>query len=392
MNGLIERLDIAAEGWWSWMAPAAWQSTAVGLALLALVWFGRRWPAPLRYAILVVALAKFVVPPMVAAPTGVFTHAGRFLAARDARPEPPSAGRPLPAFPAVAFDPAVEYPGIVSPYELPEVEQLSTAPEAAASLRPPATEPVASRRTTEVEHERDRTESGVTGSARADAPLTSADARQSNHPAAAGPSMAVVGLPTWKALLMLVHALGTLALLAWMLRQWCALRRLTRTARDVTAGLLHERLSELCRRLDMTRPVRLQVSRAVSSPLAFGVLRPTVVLPEWIDERLPGEDADVILAHELAHLRRGDAWMNWLQALLCAAWWFHPVAWLVGGALRRVREDCCDDVLLVSGVTTQSAYCDTLLRAAERACCRRTPGMALGMAEGLHPLGDRLKR
>ncbi|HEX4072695.1 MAG TPA: hypothetical protein VHX68_16050, partial [Planctomycetaceae bacterium] len=74
------------------------------------------------------------------------------------------------------------------------------------------------------------------------------------------------------------------------------------------------------------------------------------------------------------------------------AWWFHPVIWLVNRSLRRVREDCCDDAILLSGVATGSEYCDILLRVARDATAQHADLLACHMAGRLHPLGDRLRR
>jgi protocatechuate 3,4-dioxygenase beta subunit len=102
-------------------------------------------------------------------------------------------------------------------------------------------------------------------------------------------------------------------------------------------------------------------------------------------------DLKTILGHELAHLRQGDAWINWLQLLLMAAWWFHPVFWVLHRNLRRVREDCCDDSLIAGGLASADEYCSTLLRVARQSSSRRIH-VACSMADGLHPLSKRLRR
>src|SRR6202030_235572 len=109
---------------------------------------------------------------------------------------------------------------------------------------------------------------------------------------------------------------------------------------------------------------RLVISREINAPIAFGVLRPKVLLPATVVERLSAAQLRTIMAHELAHVCRGDLWINWLQLGLRAVWWFNPQLWILNRAIRKAREDCCDDLLLVRGVTSHDAYCDTLLRAA----------------------------
>ena len=64
MNGLIDSLNRAAEAWWLYVAHLTWQGALVGAAVLGLVWLGRRWPSPLRYWLLVLAMVKFVMPSL----------------------------------------------------------------------------------------------------------------------------------------------------------------------------------------------------------------------------------------------------------------------------------------------------------------------------------------
>jgi HEAT repeat protein len=116
------------------------------------------------------------------------------------------------------------------------------------------------------------------------------------------------------------------------------------------------------------------------------------LLPRRVEARLDGREIEAIVAHELAHIRRGDLWVNWAQLLLRAVWWFHPVVWLVNRALRRVREDCCDDMLLACGIVSSEEYCDALVRAARELSAHRPVASALGCAETLHALGRRVVR
>ena len=196
---------------------------------------------------------------------------------------------------------------------------------------------------------------------------------------------------SWKSVLLSVQAIGTLVLLGWIAVQFSAVRRIVSRARPIGSGPIAESLCRVSKRLVLPRSARVLISPVVASPLATGAWRPTVVLPKSADELPPGE-LDAVLVHELTHLRRGDAWLAWVQVLLCAFWWFHPVIWLVNRSLRRVREDCCDDAILLSGVATGSEYCDILLRVARDATSRHVDLLACHMAGRLHPLGDRMRR
>src|SRR5262249_5247230 len=144
--------------------------------------------------------------------------------------------------------------------------------------------------------------------------------------------------------------------------------------------------------LNLKRIPPLVVSDEVEAPMAFGFQKPAILLPGSVVERLSPGELKAVLAHELAHCQRGDLWLNWLQLMLLAVWWFHPVLWLVHRNLRVVREDCCDDLLLAREIISNDAYCDVLLRAAASLRPPLALSASLGFGELTHPLGRRLAR
>lgn len=75
MNELVTLLNSTAQTWWPYMFHASWQSTLAAIMILTLLSFGRRWPSPLRYGLLVVALLKFAMPPLLPVPVGIFSLA-----------------------------------------------------------------------------------------------------------------------------------------------------------------------------------------------------------------------------------------------------------------------------------------------------------------------------
>lgn len=101
---------------------------------------------------------------------------------------------------------------------------------------------------------------------------------------------------------------------------------------------------------------------AVAVPVAVGLLRPAILMPagtvEW-----PKHYREAALQHEVAHIRRFDLWTNLLAHLVCAAYWFHPLVWVVARRLREEQELACDDVAVVSG-TVPEVYAEALVAAA----------------------------
>ena len=91
----------------------------------------------------------------------------------------------------------------------------------------------------------------------------------------------------------------------------------------------------------------------------WGIARAKVLLPadalDW-----PADRIRIVLAHELAHVRRGDWIVQMAVELLCAAYWFNPLVWLASRRLRLESEQACDDAVLRLGVEG-SAYASELV-------------------------------
>jgi len=106
-------------------------------------------------------------------------------------------------------------------------------------------------------------------------------------------------------------------------------------------------LQRLAARMGLSRRVRLLSSARADSPLALGWWRPVILVPASAFLALSPESLEAVLAHELAHLHRGDYLANLLQTLAEALLFFHPAAWWLSRQIREAREHCCDDAAAV---------------------------------------------
>lgn len=185
---------------------------------------------------------------------------------------------------------------------------------------------------------------------------------------------------SWLAWLAVPWALGALLMLARGLRGQLAARRLWREAVPHRLEAWRAAADEAARALGVTEPVMLRRSGQIGSPMTIGVWSPRVLLPTnadgWSPERLRA-----VLLHELAHVRRRDTLLQGLAQLLCALYWFNPLAWTAARQLRIEREHACDDLVLGAGVRP-SSYASDLLEVARRlssdaqtgAICMADPG------------------
>jgi beta-lactamase regulating signal transducer with metallopeptidase domain len=124
---------------------------------------------------------------------------------------------------------------------------------------------------------------------------------------------------------------------------------LARRATMVTDGSWLQLAHTLAQRLGIARAVTLLRGSAGAVPMTWGFLQPVVWLPAdadgWTDER-----RRAVLAHELAHVRRGDALTQWIGHLALALHWFNPLVWLAVRRLRAERERACDDAVIALGM------------------------------------------
>lgn len=112
--------------------------------------------------------------------------------------------------------------------------------------------------------------------------------------------------------------------------------------------------------------VRVRVVDANIGPAVIGLRRPTVLLPKVIVDESSPEELELLLAHELIHVRRGDlAWAT-LQTLATSLWWFHPLVFCRARWFDREAERSCDEETITSLACQPVKYARSLLSVLER--------------------------
>src|SRR5450759_3870366 len=158
-----------------------------------------------------------------------------------------------------------------------------------------------------------------------------------------------------KLALMLLWMAGIAAGLLQMLAAWAMLWR-TRRAAQVSPD--QGEADALAWSLGIEHPVQVLETTA-GMPMTFGVLRPTVLMPEEA-RAWSGERRRVVLLHELAHVLRGDAVTHLLGRTALVLHWWNPLAWTMWREFLKERERATDDLVLRAG-TTASDYAGHLL-------------------------------
>lgn len=135
------------------------------------------------------------------------------------------------------------------------------------------------------------------------------------------------------------------------------------------------RLRELCRRFRVARPVRLVKSAVLQTPSLIGWLAPVIVLPASCLVGLTPHQVELVIAHELGHIRRWDYAVNLLQIALETVLFYHPVVHWISREVRNEREACCDDLVLRLGANPVD-YAATLASLEELRHMTHTPALA----------------
>jgi len=140
-----------------------------------------------------------------------------------------------------------------------------------------------------------------------------------------------------------VWAAGVAVLAARLLAGFVGVTRLRRGAIPLSPPL-RQRVDDLARGLEARGFGGAFSSAHVSHPCAVGLWRPVLLLPAALLTGMPPELLEAVIAHELAHIRRLDSWVNLGQRVIETLLFYHPAVWWLSARVRREREVCCDDV------------------------------------------------
>lgn len=103
---------------------------------------------------------------------------------------------------------------------------------------------------------------------------------------------------------------------------------------------------KLHKQLKIKRQVSIVESVLIQVPFVLGYLKPVVIVPAGILLNIPFNQVEVILAHELAHIKRNDFLINIIQSVVELLFFYHPFIYLISKHIRDERENCCDDIAL----------------------------------------------
>lgn len=201
--------------------------------------------------------------------------------------------------------------------------------------------------------------------------MTGVGAQAGAVPAAGGPEWLLVlerALEphlTWAVALWLA---GVIVMSGRVCLDWWQVRRLTWVGVEPLPAEWDARVNDLVRAFGVSRPVRVLRSTVVRVPAVIGWLRPVVLIPAAALAGLSARQLELIIAHELAHIRRADYLVNLLQVFIETVLFYHPAVRWMSNRLRQERELCCDDAVIATcGDTLTYAHALTELEVQRQA-------------------------
>ena len=203
--------------------------------------------------------------------------------------------------------------------------------------------------------------------------------------------------PAWQTLREKVQSALPLLVAAWLagvfvlslrlLGGWLQTRRFRRIGVRPAPDACIAIVAKLAAKLGIRRGIEVLESTWMQVPGVIGWLRPVLLVPASALTGLDPRQLEMLLAHELAHVRRHDYLVNILQMLVETMLFYHPATWWVSRRMRAEREHCCDDVAIDLCGGDARLYARTLLELEE---LRAEPVLAVAASGGV--LAARVRR
>jgi endo-1,4-beta-xylanase len=336
MSNVLELINSAGKGFVEFAWPMLWQSGMLVVILLATDYILRRKiGAVFRYGLWMLVIVKLVLPTSLSSPVSI----GQFMIMPAGLVKMAGAGKPQ----------AGSISGI----------QLFSGATAESQLNTLSAEQLAMLK---------RPVSSLT---------------QSNQS---------LGILTWQGGVLLLWVIVVGAMLLLLMQRVMFVLGLVRQSKE--AGDEMKGTLECCRKtMNIGGHIGLKESPNAASPAVCGLFRPVILLPQWLIANLDAGQFKIVLMHELAHIKRGDLWVNLVQTLLQIVYFYNPFIWLANWMIRRIREQAVDEAVQVALGEKSPHYPETLLNIARFAFGQPVLNMrSIGVVESRSALAERIKK
>jgi beta-lactamase regulating signal transducer with metallopeptidase domain len=332
---MIDQINVIAQDWYSWMFSMFWQVSLLILIISAVDIVIKKWAWPqVRYALWILVLLKLILPP-------TWTFSGGIV---------PNIRSEIDT-------------GLILSNLIEQTDRTITQSE----------EKILKQANNEKKLE--------------DTPVLITDAKMKNE--------TVKAALNWKAYLMGFWILGIVVFGIVLLRRIASLKKWHREQKEKKniPEWFHEVLLKVAKTLSIERLPSIVFSNEALSPAVYGIFRPVLLLPEKYIDDLSNEEAEHVLLHELAHIKRGDLIVHGICLVLQIFYWFNPFLIWMRKQMKHVREICCD--MTIANILREKTknYKQTLVNTARELLTETMePGMGLlGLFEEPFQLIARLR-
>ncbi len=196
---------------------------------------------------------------------------------------------------------------------------------------------------------------------------------------------------SWQGFVFLGWLVGMGVLVALLVQRVYFVKGLIAQSKPASKRVLD--ILEECRsQVGLRRKIELRLSANSLSPAVCGLFRPVILMPAAVLEKLSQDKLKAVLIHELAHVRRGDLWVNLLQTMFQIAFFYNPLIWIANAMVCRAREQAVDEMVLVTLKSETNSYPNTLIDVAEMIFTKPNFSLSLiGVAESKKALERRIK-
>ena len=152
---------------------------------------------------------------------------------------------------------------------------------------------------------------------------------------------------------------------------------------DPAPGNWQKRTDELAALVGLGEPPSLWLVPGRVPPMLWAIGgRPRLLVPSELWSATSLDERNALLLHELAHLKRRDHWVRWLELIVGGLYWWHPAIWWGRRLLREAEEQCCDAWVIWAMPKGAKTYATALLTAIEFVSGARTAPAASSATSG----------
>ncbi|MBN1392467.1 MAG: hypothetical protein JW947_06660 [Sedimentisphaerales bacterium] len=348
MNTILEQINSTGYKFVDFALPMLLQSAAlIMVLLLADVLLRKKVRAVFRYWLWMLVLIKLILPTTLSSPVSIGSWFGDELASIKVS-APSIVAQPINAQHGLRHMPQIIETEIVPAAVTPQ-------PDISLEMTPPLTvEPI----TTEV--------------------VVSA-------------AMTMTSL-TWQGIVFLVWAAVVIAMGLLLLQRAIFVTGLVAQAQN-PPPLMNDAFNFCCGQMGIKGKVSLKVSANTASPAVCGLFRPVILVPQNLTPTLGSSHLRMVFLHELAHIKRGDLWLNLVQTILQIIYFYNPLLWLANSIIRKIREQAVDEAVQAALGANAHQYPQTLVDVAKIAFNRPVLSLRLiGVVESKSALKGRIER